>query len=59
MPGFLKLFTVQEDRISLLYRVIRQAAFDLYFRSDSIGIPTPPFVAGPGLSLHADFPSLY
>ena len=32
MPGFLKLFTEQQDRIALLHQVVQQAAFDLYFK---------------------------
>ena len=56
MPGFLKLFTEQQDRIELLHRVIQQAAFDLYFKAGAIGLPTPPFVTNQGLDLSAEFP---
>lgn len=58
MPGFLKLFTEQQDRIPLLHRVIQQAAFDLYFKSGAIGLQTPSFVTDPGLDLKAKFPKI-
>jgi hypothetical protein len=58
MPGFLKLFTEQQDRIPLLYRAIQQAAFDLYFKGSAVGIPTPTFVVDPGLDLIAVFPGM-
>ena len=58
MPGFLKLFTEQQDRVELLHKVIQQAAFDLYFKSSDIGFPTPADVADPGLDLNAKFPTL-
>jgi hypothetical protein len=58
MPGFLKLFTEQQDRIPLLHQVIQQAAFNLYFQGEGIGIQTPPYVTAPGLDLSADFPKL-
>lgn len=57
MPGFLKLFTEQQDPIPLLQQVIRQAAFDLYFKGSAIGLPTPLFVSDPKLDLKAKFPS--
>lgn len=58
MPGFLKLFTEQQDRIPLLHQVIQQAAFDLYFKNNVLGLPTPPYVTDPGLDLNADFPTM-
>jgi hypothetical protein len=58
MPGFLKLFTEQQDRIPLLHLVVQQAAFDLYFKESSIGLPTPAFVIDPELDLNADFPTM-
>jgi hypothetical protein len=58
LPGFLKLFTEQQDRIPLLHQIIQQAAFDLYFKDKAVGFPTPPFVTNPGLDLSARFPSL-
>jgi len=58
MPGFLKLFTEQQDRIELLHRVVQQAAFDLYFRTRSIGLPAPSFVTEQGLDLKMKFPGL-
>lgn len=58
MPGFLKLFTEQQDRIPMLHQVIQQAAFDLYFKSNVLGLPTPPYVTDPGLDLNADFPTM-
>jgi hypothetical protein len=58
MPGFLKLFTEQQDRIPLLHQVIQQTAFDLYFRSSALGLPIPPYVTDPGLDLNARFPAM-
>ena len=58
MPGFLKLFTEQQDRIPMLHQVIQQAAFDLYFKTNVLGLPTPPYVTDPGLNLNADFPKM-
>jgi hypothetical protein len=58
MPGFLKLFTEQQDRIPLLHQVVQQAAFDLYFKGKAIGLPTPLFVTDPGLDLNAKFPKM-
>ncbi len=58
MPGFLKLFTEQQDRILLLHNVIQQAAFDLYFKANAVGFPVPPFVTDPGVDLSARFPSV-
>lgn len=58
MPGFLKLFTEQQDRIDLLHKVIQQAAFNLYFKCGDIGFPTPGYVTDPGLELNALFPKL-
>jgi len=58
MPGFLKLFTEQQDRIFLLHQVIQQAAFDLYFKEGILGLPIPPFVTAPGIDLAARFPSM-
>jgi len=58
MPGFLKLFTEQQDRIQLLHQVIQQAAFDLYFNDNTAGFPMPPFVTDPGMDLSARFPSV-
>jgi hypothetical protein len=55
MPGFLKLFTEEQDRIELLHQVIQQRAFDLYFKDGAIGLPRPDFVTSPGLDLHARF----
>jgi hypothetical protein len=51
MPGFLKLFTEQQDRIPILHEVIQRAAFDIYFEKGSIGLPTPSFVSAPVLDL--------
>jgi hypothetical protein len=56
IPGFLKLFTEQQDRIPLLHQVIQQVAFDLYFKDSAIGLVTPPFVTDPGIDLGAKFP---
>jgi hypothetical protein len=56
MPGFLKLFTEQQDRIPLLHQAVQQAAFDLYFKSGGLGLPTPAFVTDPGLDLSDTFP---
>lgn len=58
MPGFLKLFTEQQDRIALLHHVIQQAAYDLYFRESTIGLPTPVFVTDHRIDLRARFPDL-
>lgn len=58
MPGFLKLFTEQQDRIPLLHQVIQQAAFDLYFKDGAVGLPTPAFVTESGIDLVAQFPSM-
>jgi hypothetical protein len=58
MPGFLKLFTEQQDRIPLLHQVIQQAAFDLYFKEYILGFPTPAFVTAPGMDLSTRFPSI-
>jgi hypothetical protein len=58
MPGFLKLSTEQQDRIPLVHKVILQAAFNLYFRGDVIGMPTPTYVTDPGLDLSTEFPDL-
>jgi hypothetical protein len=58
MPGFLKLFTEQQDRIGSLHRVIQQVAFDLYFKGGAIGVPTPSFVQNPGIDLDAEFAGL-
>ncbi len=58
LPGFLKLFTEQQDRIALLHQVIQQAGFDLYFKEDVLGMPTPPFVTAPGIDLGTRFPSM-
>jgi hypothetical protein len=58
MPGFLKLFTEQQDRIPLLHQVIQQAAFDLYFKDNALGFPTPTFVTDPGMDLSSRFPSV-
>ena len=58
MPGFLKLFTEQQDRIPLLHQVIQQAAFDLYFKNDAIGLTTPSFVTDPGVELDVMFPAM-
>jgi hypothetical protein len=55
MPGFIKLFTEQQDRIDLLHWVVQQGAFDLYFKDGALGLPTPPFVSDPGIDLKADF----
>jgi hypothetical protein len=58
MPGFLKLFTEQQDRISLLHQIIQQAAFDLYFKDNTVGFPMPQFVTNPQMDLSARFPSV-
>jgi hypothetical protein len=58
MPGFLKLFTEQQDRIELLHQVVQQAAFDLYFKDGTIGLPTPVYVSNPGLDLIGEFPGI-
>ena len=58
MPGFLKLFTEQQDRIPLLHQVIQQVAFDLYFRDSAIGMPTPSFIADPGIDVSTRFPNV-
>jgi hypothetical protein len=58
MPGFLKLFTEQQDRIPLLHQVIQRAAFDLYFKDGAVGLPTPAFVTAPDIDLAAQFPSM-
>jgi hypothetical protein len=58
MPGFLKLFTEQQDRIRLLHQIIQQAAFDLYFKNGAAGLPTPTFVTDPGIDLAAKFPTM-
>lgn len=58
MPGFLKLFTEQQDRIPLLHQVIQQAAFDLYFKDNALGFQVPSFVTDPGLDLNTQFPKL-
>lgn len=58
MPGFLKLFTEQQDRIALLHKTIQQTAYDLFFKENPIGLPTPSVVSDPGLDLRAEFPRL-
>ena len=58
MPGFLKLFTEQQDPIQELQVVIRQAAYDLYFRNETLGLTAPPFVSDPGLDLPSRFSDL-
>jgi len=58
MPGFLKLFTEQQDRIPLLHQVIQQAAFELYCKDSALGLRIPPFVTDPELDLNALFPNL-
>lgn len=58
MPGFLKLFTEQQDRIELLHQVIQQAAFDLYFKGCSLGLQPPEFVTTRELDLNALFPEI-
>jgi hypothetical protein len=58
MPGFLKLFTEKQDRILRLHQIIQQAAFDLYFKNDAVGLPKPTFVTDPGIDLAADFPTM-
>jgi hypothetical protein len=56
MPGFLKLFTEQQDRVELLQKVIQQAAFDLYFKNAALGIAAPEYVVDPCYDLGAMFP---
>jgi hypothetical protein len=58
MPGFLKLFTEQQDRVELLHQVIQQAAFDLYFKDCSLALQPAEFVTTRGLDLNALFPEL-
>jgi hypothetical protein len=57
IPGFLKLFTEKQDPIVLfqdfsLQDVIKQAAFNLYFKSGRLtGLAPPAFVTDPGLKI--------
>ncbi len=57
MPGFLKLFTEQQDRMTLLHEAIEQAAFDLFFRGELLGLRCPAFVRDHGRNLKAEFPN--
>src|SRR5207247_1876119 len=51
VPGFLKLFTEEQDKIDLLHDVLQQAAFNLYFKDLTLGIDVPVSVSDRGIDL--------